>query len=284
MFVPFESPLPGDAPDYPLLSGFAAGGTLEEAALHALLEVVERDAFMIAWANRLPLRRARFDSNDRAAASRYAALFDLPGLEARCGLIELDLGAPVAIAMVCSVRPGDPALVVAAAADREPAHACRRALGELTANRLNVRHSLAESGGRTPPPDPRLIRDETAHGLLYAAPTMLRELKHWWDPLETVSVPDLAPQPSAFAQLSSLVETIGRARLEVLLVDLTAPEIRDLGMYTVKVLVPGAYPMNFDSRWPHLGGWRLTRAPVDAGLRERPLAFAELNRIPHPFP
>jgi ribosomal protein S12 methylthiotransferase accessory factor len=88
----------------------------------------------------------------------------------------------------------------------------------------------------------------------------------------------------AFARLMLLVEAIERAGLEVLLVDLTAPEIRQLGVSTVKVLVPGAYPMNFDSRWPHLGGARLTRAPVDAGLRDRPLDFAELNRTPHPFP
>jgi bacteriocin biosynthesis cyclodehydratase domain-containing protein len=284
VFVPFESSLAGDAPDYPLLSGFAAGGTLEEAALHALLEVIERDSFMIAWANRLALRRVRFDADDRAGARTYAALFELPGLEARCGLVELDLGAPVAIAMVRSSRPGDPALVVAAAADPDPARACRRALAELTANRLNVRHSLAESGGRTPPPDPDLVRDETAHGLLYASTGMLGEVRHWWDPPETVALPDVAQPMPAFARLMLLVEAIERAGLEVLLVDLTAPEIRQLGVSTVKVLVPGAYPMNFDSRWPHLGGARLTRAPVDAGLRDRPLDFAELNRTPHPFP
>jgi ribosomal protein S12 methylthiotransferase accessory factor len=67
-------------------------------------------------------------------------------------------------------------------------------------------------------------------------------------------------------------------------VDLTPPEIRDLGLSMVKALVPGAYPINFDSRWPHLGGRRLRAAPVAAGLLNVPRSFEALNRIPHPFP
>jgi ribosomal protein S12 methylthiotransferase accessory factor len=279
VFVPFESPLPGDFPDYPLLSGFAAGNTLEEAARRALLEVVERDAFMIAWANRLPLRRVGAGDGRLGA---HASLFAQPGLEARCGLVDLDLGAPVAIAIVRSTRAGDPAVVVAAAADTDAAGACRRALGELTANRLNVRHTLAQHG--LPAAAPADIRDETAHGLLYARPDMAAELLHWWEAPPGGALPPAPPPASAWAELSGLVAAIGRAGLEVLLVDLTPPEIRELGLRTVKALVPGAYPMNFDSRWPHFGGTRMTAAPVRAGLRRRPLGFEEINRVPHPFP
>ena len=284
VFVPFESALPGDAPDYPLLSGFAAGGSLEEATLAALLEVIERDAFMVAWANRLPLRGVALRPGDREDAGAYAALFDQAGLEARCGLVELDLGAPTAVAMVRSLRPGDPALVVAAAADVDPARACRRALNELSANRLNVLHELAASGGRTPPATPDEVRDETAHGLLYARADMLGAVGHWWERPHTAPLPGPPPSASPWAAVTALVDAIGDAGLEVLVVDLTAPEVRELGIWTVKVLVPGAYPMNFDSRWPHLGGARMTQAPVRAGVRERPLALDELNRVPHPFP
>jgi ribosomal protein S12 methylthiotransferase accessory factor len=67
-------------------------------------------------------------------------------------------------------------------------------------------------------------------------------------------------------------------------VDLTPPEIGELGLRAVKVLVPGAYPMNFDSRWPHFGGGRLRQVPVGVGLRDDPLPISQLNRVPHPFP
>ena len=75
-----------------------------------------------------------------------------------------------------------------------------------------------------------------------------------------------------------------RAELEVTMVNLTAPAMESLGLQTVKVLVPGAYPMNFDGRFPHFGGKRMSKAPVTAGLRDTPIDFEDLCTIPHPFP
>lgn len=273
----------GGPAEYPLVSGFATGNTLEEATLSALLEVIERDSFMIAWANRLPLRHVSF-SNPARCASVYAAAFEQPGLEARCGVIELDLGAPVAIAMVRSTRPGDPALAVAAAADADPEHACQRALSELATNRFYVRHIVSETEGDLAQLSSDEVRDGRTHGLLFARPDMASEVAFWWNRTETFASFDPKPSTSACAELLSLVRAVNRAGLEVLVVDITPPEIRDLGLWTVKALVPGTYPMNFDSRWAQFGGARITEAPVRAGLRSRPLPIRDLNRVPHPFP
>jgi ribosomal protein S12 methylthiotransferase accessory factor len=285
VFLALESPVSGDFTDCQLLSGFAAGNTLEEATLRGLLEVIERDAFMIAWANRLLLRHARAAS----AAGTDASAFDRQGLEARCGVIDLDLGASVAIAMVRSTRPDDPAMVISAAADLDPVRACGRALNELAANRLHVRHLLANAGNAVPTSSPREVRDETGHGLLYAHAEMLPELAFWWDSvgsdaLTTPSTPKASSAGSTWVQLSAVVESIRGAGHEVLVADLTAPEVRELGLWTVKALVPGAYPMNFDGRWPHFGGARIIEAPIRAGMRDHKLDVHELNRVPHPFP
>jgi ribosomal protein S12 methylthiotransferase accessory factor len=273
----------GGQAEYPLVSGFATGNTLEEATLSGLLEVIERDSFMIAWANRLSLRHATFSSS-ACGASVYAAAFERPGLEARCGVIELDLGAPVAIAMVRSTRLGDPALAVAAAANADPQRACRRALSELATNRLYVRHLLSEGDEELAQLSVDEVRDGRAHGLLFARPDMASEAAFWWERTETLAPFEPEQSTSVYAQLFSLLNAVNRAGLEVLVVDLTPPEIRELGLRTVKVLVPGTYPMNFDSRWAQFGGDRITEAPVRAGLRSRPLPIRDLNRLPHPFP
>lgn len=47
---------------YEVSNGCALGSTLEEAALHGLLEVAERDAFLLAWYRRLALPRLRPDT------------------------------------------------------------------------------------------------------------------------------------------------------------------------------------------------------------------------------
>src|SRR5262249_38231856 len=40
---------------YECSNGCALGGSVEEAVLHGLLEVVERDAFLMSWYGRMPL-------------------------------------------------------------------------------------------------------------------------------------------------------------------------------------------------------------------------------------
>jgi len=275
---------PGDRTDIPIVSGFAAGTTLEEATYRGLLEVLERDAFMIAWANRLPMKRLEIDRSSPGEVGRYLAAFEDRGIEARCSTLRLDLGAHLVVAIGRSSNPVDPARWIAAAADPDLANACRRALKELVASRVYVRGEVQRAQGRLPQPVPEQVVEMSAHGLLYARPEMARYLESWWNPPQSLPLPEPLPATSAWAKLTRAVEGITAAGPEVLVVDLTPPEIGELGLRVVKTLVPGTYPMNFDSRWPHFGGDRIRRLPVELGLLEAPVAFENFNRIPHPFP
>ena len=283
VFAPFHAQTVGDNADHPAVGGSATGRSAAQAVLGGVLEVIERDAFMIAWANRLALPRIELDSSSPGEVGRYMAALVSCGVEARCCLIPLDLGVPVVVAMAAGTKPGDPAMVVAAAAGLDPAEACRHALAELTANRLNVRHAMTTSTA-LPPSDPEIILDATAHGLLYARTDMAGQLREWWDSPVTVPLDEPENRPSARDGLRQVLDAVSRAGLEVIAVDVTPPEIRDLGLSVAKALIPGTYPMTFDSRWPHFGGRRLRMAPVHAGLRDVPLPVEALNRVPHPFP
>jgi ribosomal protein S12 methylthiotransferase accessory factor len=284
VFVPFEPSTPAEITDGPALSGSAAGSTFAEAALAGLLEVVERDSFMIAWANRLALRRLQIVRTSAHPVGAYVAAFEDSGLSVRCATLQLDLGIPLVVAMVRSNRPGDPASVLATSAALDPAVACSRSLKELAANLANVRHNLAVHPGPLPSPDPEQVIDETAHGLLFARPDMAVHTDPWWEPTDDAELPPARQVADDEAQLADLVTRIGQAGLEVFVVDLTPPEIKTLGLWMVRVLVPGTYPMNCDSRWPHQGGRRLRQAPVEAGILDQPLPFEQLNSMPHPFP
>ncbi len=46
---------PADQMDMTNVSGCATGSSVASAVLGGLLEVIERDSFMIAWATRLPV-------------------------------------------------------------------------------------------------------------------------------------------------------------------------------------------------------------------------------------
>ena len=283
VFVPFHPRTPADHADYPTLSGFATANTLAEAAVTAVLETIERDALMIAWANRLSLPQLQLDRSSPGGVGEYVAAFADSNVEIRCSLLMLDLGAPVVLAMARGVRSGDPAIVLSAAAGLDPASACRRALAELAANRLNVRHAITAREWRQGL-EQREVPDGTGHGLLYADREMALHLDCWWNARTTVALPSTGAPARSSVELHGLTTSIAAAGLETLIVELTPPAIRDLGLFVVKALVPGCYPLNFDSRWPHLGGRRLRSAPVTAGLLDSPRSFDALNRLPVPFP
>jgi ribosomal protein S12 methylthiotransferase accessory factor len=284
VFSPYRVVAPGDAFDGPLISGYATGVTVEDAVYRALMEVIERDAFMIAWANQLSAPRLTIDHSTVGDVGAYLAAIEMHGFEVRCIMLDLDLGAHTVIALARDLRAGEPTSVVAAAADMDAAAACRRALRELTANRLNVREDMRQAGGALPNPDPEQVTDERSHGLLFARPEMAASLAFWWESPTEVALPAPPADSSAFGRVRKCLAAIAKAGLQVVVVDLTAPAMAALGLRTVKVLVPGTYPMDFDGRFPHFAGPRMLGVPVSAGLRATPLTVAGLCRIPHPFP
>jgi ribosomal protein S12 methylthiotransferase accessory factor len=284
VFSPLRPSAPGDYIDGPIISGFATGNTLEEATLSGLFETLERDAFMIAWANRLPLKLLRLGPDSRDQVGEYFEAFCAADVEVRCFSLSLDLGTHLIIAIARSDRRDQPASVVSAAADIDSGAACRRALKELSANRLTVQYEMMKAADSLPNVDPQQVLDETAHGLLYARRDMIPLLDFWWEASDSIDLPPAPQANGVYNCLRSCVENIRKAGLHVVAIDLTPPEFRRMGLWTVKTLVPGTYPMNFDERWRHLGGPRIRSAPVTAGLRSVPVEFTELNHMPHPFP
>ena len=181
VFSPFRNVTPADSFDGPIISGYSTNATIEEAIYGALMEVIERDAFMIAWANQLRLPRLAIDRTTPGEVGQYLDAFAASGIEVRCVLAHLDLGAHAVIAIARSHRDGEPSSVVSAAADMDAGTACRKALKELSANRLTVRHEMLSAEGTLPSPDPQTVIDERAHGLLYARPDMASQLDIWWN-------------------------------------------------------------------------------------------------------
>jgi ribosomal protein S12 methylthiotransferase accessory factor len=71
---------------------------------------------------------------------------------------------------------------------------------------------------------------------------------------------------------------------EPMAVALTTRDVAELGVYAVKVIVPGAVPLSPDHRFPLLGSRRLTETPWRIGYTATPTRLEDLNlRIPHPF-
>jgi oxazoline/thiazoline synthase len=243
-------------------NGNAAGGTVEQAALHGLLELAERDAVALWWYNRTRHAAVDLDSFGDPWISALPERFR--ELDRTLWVLDLtaDLGIPVMAAV--SHRPGGPAedILLGFGAHLDPRVASTRAVTELG------QLLPAVTGGY--------------------APGLPDHLLGWWRGATLASEPYLVPDPGRTPRtatdhgyppradvrddLEHLCSVVSGLGLEVLVLDQTRP---DVGLPVVKVIVPGLRHL-----WARFAPGRLFDVPVRLGRLESPTRYEELNPIP----
>jgi ribosomal protein S12 methylthiotransferase accessory factor len=289
-YIPY-TPIEGEARILPwqVSTGLASHTSLARAALKALLEVVERDAFMLFWHRRIRCPEVDVSSLEGRGAQVLRRLVDRAQvLGHRCDVRLLTLDIPLPIVLVTlSSDTHKPYVVMGCAADCDPEVALRLAFEEA----LLSLHGITTIAEQDPVYTPTAlayadIRDLLKHAWVYAVDPELRAVTA--DQLRfagRVRANDLprGPSGSTLAQLRWLVEQLAARDLDPIVVDLTTPDIDDVGFKVVRGMIPGMQPLDVDHRFRHLGGKRLTCAPAD--LRVAPARVtAGLNPFPHPFP
>lgn len=270
----------------PISTGCAAGPTLAAAATKAILESIERDAFMITWQHRLAPRQVNLE---RVADPLVIRLLDAFGglpVTLRAVDISVDIGLPVVLVVVASTSGMPPLRLVAMGTDPDPARALALALEEACLSFWTVRRMIAHS--RTPPvtdvEDINELHDRAeAYALL---PGLQRALAFLEQPAGSLDVADDgdAEENGMSGRLRRVVDEVASRGLDVIAVDLTTPDIDDAGFKVVRAVIPGMQPLDIDHRYRHLGGRRLAEVPWRMGLAAAPVGEDAFNPDPHPFP
>ncbi|WP_017573700.1 TOMM precursor leader peptide-binding protein [Nocardiopsis halotolerans] len=276
-------------------NGCASGSSPTEAVLHGLLELMERDAFLVSWYAGLTPAEIDLDTVDSALVQQMRAHVDLYGYDLRCFDIRTDLPVPAVGAV--SVRRGDGlgTLCFAGGASLDPADAVRAAVCETASYISGFPERVEAELERTErmADDYRLMTELSHHALLFGLPRMAPKADHWLRqdtrlPLDEVfsdwTTGREAPGDLR-APVRELVAMLAERGMDTVVVDQTTPEQRLLGLHTVSVIVPGLVPIDFG--WERQRALHLPRtrwAPHHAGLTSRPLRDDELHRVPHPFP
>lgn len=271
---------PGETPiGYATSNGTACAPSADEAILSALLELVERDAVMIAWYTQWPPPRLEWRSDPQLAAveRRY---FGSTGLRYLC----LDLTGIHGIPTVLTVVQGtDVGLAVGAASAWRPQDAWLRAMREAFAT-----FAWADRLRQTSPPIPsgRLHRVQTFadHIRFYADPTNRAAAAFLWQNTESRDISEL---PCRTGTPSEQIAAIDRILREMgagaYAVDLTTPDVRRAGVQVWKALSPELQPLDVGYGRRFLGGPRLYMI-AERLTGRRVSSPADLNRWPHPFP
>jgi ribosomal protein S12 methylthiotransferase accessory factor len=262
-------------------SGVAAHSGLAAALVGGALELIERDAFMIFWLNRLspPLIDTRKIVGDveRAELSHIAGA----GYDIRLADLTTDLGVPVVLALGFREDRRAPALIVGAGAGLTGLEALARALKELYAATLNPTPLWTLKA----PLAPEDVRELDDHARAYEHPDWLAHASFLWASDARMPAPHSCerPQPGDAGRLDALIRALDASEVTLIGVDLTPPEVARYGIRVARSIAPGLQPLGFSDRI-RLGGRRLYDAPVRMGYLAAPRAGDELNPVPHCFP
>jgi ribosomal protein S12 methylthiotransferase accessory factor len=285
------------APDHPAVArevsnGCAIGGSDAEACLAGLLEVVERDAFMLTWYRGLRLPELAHGSLPEHLRDHIASVAERLNVSVHLFDTTMEHGIPSVLVLTDSGpgTPLDPArLSCTAGAGLDAEEAITRALAEIgvmtVANRIRYRERLAEAAAMVA--DSELVLDVLDHPLPYGhsdGPARLGFLRFG----TAVDLADsrIAQRPivgaGASSALAEVVARLARVADDVIAVRQTSTEHELMNLSVVKTLVPQLLPITFGHRMCRTGNLpRLWTVPDALGIK---CAYVDvLNPWPHPF-
>lgn len=276
-------------------NGCATGSVIEEAILFGLLELIERDTFLISWCAKLGLPRI-----DPWSCRSRETLFMLDRID-RLGYdlhlfdMRLDLSPPTVMGVGVRRDQGLGKLIFAAGSSLDPEDAIKAALCEVASYipGFDERVKSKEAELRPMIHDYTKVTELLHHGLLYGLPEMEVHTNFLFQTQKLHSVEELyhawvekRPQSLDLREdLLYCIEEILNLGMDVIVVDQTCSEQERIGVKVASVIVPGLMPMDF--------GWdrqrvfdrpRLRTVPRTAGFLETNFDPATSKPIPHPFP
>jgi ribosomal protein S12 methylthiotransferase accessory factor len=273
-------------------NGCALGGSLEEAILYGILEVAERDSFLMTWYAQLPIPRLDpYSANDQELRLMVERLRAVAGYDVHLFNMTMENGIPSIWVLAKSLSPGKMNLICAAGAHLDPVRAAKSAIHEL-AGRFNFLQENLEEGlehVKQMLNDPFLVLQMEDHAMLYGLPQAQERLQFLLDgkrPLRTFDeeFKRKASHADLTDDLKETIEVFRRLNLDVIVVDQSSQETLRNGLHCVKVLIPGMLPMTFGHHLQRLTGLkRVFQVPADLEYAKEALTAGQLNPHPHPF-
>jgi ribosomal protein S12 methylthiotransferase accessory factor len=275
----------GDSPiSQSISTGLACHCSYSEAAVSAICEVIERDAFTITWQAMLAHPQIRTES--LSARNRdLVARFEKAGYAVTLFDMKMDVGVPTVLAVSRSTLPDAPPLVPAGSASLDPEEAVRKSLEELEHTREYCHKIMVHMPRLEEHPSYENVEDQTGHlnfwcshahaalaDFLFRSP-----IRKDFDEIADLSTGE------AEGDLHVLLQKVRDINHLALLCDLTTPDVKDVGLAVVRAVIPGFHPLVVGHSIRSLGGERLWTVPQKLGHGGISRETGD-NPVPHPYP
>lgn len=205
-------------------NGLASGNTIEEAVLHGLLEVIERDTLSIAEFTRNPGREIILSESD-GLNFELKRKMEEAGIMVKLWLLDSDIDIPTVVAALDDTVLKDPALLVmGAGAHLSPEIAIARALTEAAQSRVVQIHGAREDTDRE-----RVVRT-------FGYDHMKKMNSYWYQELESVRADELKDSSSntPAANINTVLERLDGIADGAIIVDLS----RGVDVPVIRAIIP----------------------------------------------
>jgi|GEM_PF-4043637 len=268
-------------------SGLAAGSSLANAIVAGALEVIERDAFMNTWYNRLPC--GKIDIRTHPSADIIKLFTNYQELGVQLHLLKLPTDAPCHVFMAIAVgsSEGGPFIAVGLGSGFSVTAASTGALLEVAQVRASsnnyYKHPVTLQRIKELVEHPELVNTINDHRLLYATPDHAAAFDFLFaSPL----IPFEWDKPlakEADHALKELVSYLHEADSDLVYYNLGMPETESAGYFSSRVILPGFQPLHFGYYNMRLAGRRLYELPVQSGFKKTLSSANTLHNYPHPL-
>ncbi len=272
-------------------TGAAAADSFEGALCGGICEAVERDAFMIAYLNKLSPPLIDLSTVKDKELQKLLAMFKRYNLEIYAVDITTDIAIPSVLAVIIDRTGVGPVVHLGAKTNLNIKEAVSGAICEVLRGRLGFR-------GKVPLND----KLKKKQGLLRANPSQIMMFEDrflFWESLDMIKdIEFLLQGPekkidtenldryknfSDREKLKASLKILKKADIDVYGTDIATPQMKEEEIFVAKVVSPQLQPLYLNEGIRHSWGDRLFNVPVRLGYRGEPLAEKDLNQLPHPF-
>ena len=270
----------------PISTGCASHPDLYRALVSGICESIERDSLMLTWLHQLPLPEIVLgeESELREDLRELLEIMRRSGLEHRFFDATSDLGVPTIYALQMSEHSDLLSTLVVSATRLDATDALARTLEEGCSSRIAIDARLA---ALKPGESYRRSMDELfslEDCALYYAP---REVRSEFDFLlrnersKSLSEMPVHQSLGSKSDLDQLLSVLSARGMDAIAIDLTTPEVREQGLWVVRVFIPQLVPLTSIHQMRYLDTPRLYDAPERMGYGRR--SISDITNKPQPF-
>ena len=275
VFLPAQATYLGFTEDSSLIAqstsnGLATGQSFEDAALRAVYELVERDAFMMYWLTGRSAERIDVSSCDELCRYSIESIRRL-GADTEMYVLDYGIGIPTVLCLGLGDGVEWPGVTIGLGTHSDINVACRKAALEQGHYGPYMRR-LMKQQRHSRINNPEDVVGSLDHGLYYCRREPVVALDRLRQAKCSVTVANLNSHYRDQSTLDSCIARLSMAAIRIAAVDLTTPDLKPSGLSVVRAFGTYLQPIHFGY------GYERRDNP-----RFKALLTGTLNSLPHPM-